>query len=138
MSRRRKRVLVVVCFPLGIMVFLLLFTKPSSPDGVYTSSENIGAVGDWYEEFANGKVTWVCHEDKEFTDRVAEGSYTKTKEGWLFFPGGKHPSAPCRVECRWYGLKLTSADGQREFMRRRLFRGRRPDWMLEHLPWCVQ
>ncbi len=138
MLRRRKSLFFAVFFPLGIVAVWLLLTKPTSPDGLYTSSGGIGAVGDWYEEFANGKVTWVCHEDKKSTVRVDDGSYTKNKEGWVFLPDAKGSNTPGRIECRWYGLWVTSEDGHREFIRRRLFHGRRPDWMLDHLPWWVQ
>ena len=138
MSRKRKRWLMIGGALVGIVLFLLFFTKPPTPAGRYVSSPSIGAVGDWYEEFSDGKVTWVLHEDADSTYRDAEGSYTKTEDGRVFMSGGKHPAPAIKIECFWYGLRMTTADGHREFMRRRLVRGRRPEWMLDHMPWWVQ
>ena len=121
----------------GGLVFFA-FTKPSSPDGRYVSSQYIGAIGDWYYEFSNGKVTWVCHEDKDYTYRHVDAEYTKTRDGWEVRANENHPSQGMKVECFWLGLRLTHADGSREFMRRRFVPGRRPQWMLHRLPWWVQ
>ena len=122
----------------AIGLILLFFTWPSSPDGLYVSSENIGAVGDWYYEFSDGKVTWVCHEDQDYTYRKIDGTYAKTSDGWVLTPNGKHSTGAIKIECFWSGLRLTFADGHREFVRRRFVRGRRAQWMLDHLPWWVQ
>lgn len=138
MPHRAKRVVVILGALLGIVMVLLLLTKPSSPEGLYVSSESIGAVGDWYEEFADGKVTWVLHEQEQDTYRKVEGSYAKIGDAWVFLSNGKQASTPVKIECSWFGRREIAADGHREFKRRRFIRGRRPDWMLRWLPWWVQ
>jgi hypothetical protein len=48
------------------------------------------------------------------------------------------PSNQINIDCSWFGVWFTYSDGTREFCHRRFVRGRRPDWMLERLPWWVQ
>jgi hypothetical protein len=137
MSVRRK-----VCVGAGgalivLALFLPVATRPSSPDGRYVASQNIGATGDWYYEFRGGKVYFVCHEDSTYAFREPLGAYFHTEEGW-FWTGIHSDDVPVRLQPSWVAMRLITRDGSHECWRRRFVPGRRPGWMLKWLPWSVQ
>ena len=129
------------------IVLALTLTKPRSPDGRYVTDPRIGAEGDHFWEFAEGKVFFVqhCYESAEFgweaqTDRILETRrYAKTKEGWFMYSDSHSSNVPpLRIEYSWIGLWIAEPDGPPTFLRRRLIPGFRPHWMFDWLPWCVQ
>jgi hypothetical protein len=129
------------------IVLALALTEPRSPDGRYVTDPRIGAEGDHFWEFAEGKVFFVQHlyENTEFgweaeTDRIPEPRrYANTKEGWFMFSDSRSSNVPpLRIEYSWIGLWVTEPDGPPMFLRRRLIPGFRPHWMLDWLPWWVQ
>jgi hypothetical protein len=125
---------------LGAICFLTL-TKPSSPDGYYVDVPGIGCVGDYWLEFSNGKVVWVNYEYEKpelkwkaaYNREVRRCNYSKTNNEWILVPHPK-PGAPgvvSRIECSWFGLTITTTNGESEFLRRRFFSGPRPKWLFE-------
>jgi hypothetical protein len=139
MKIHRKRLLLAGLILLSILVSAALLTKPGTPDGRYVASENIGAVGDWYYELANGKITLVVHEDSSATVRHQSGIYFRTNGVWVVRSrDGVPEEIPTILETSWFGVSSSAGTNSLNFMRRRLISGKRPDWMLDHLPWCIQ
>ncbi len=135
---RRKAFFWLFCILLAAFSSILFATKPQSPDGRYIASYKIALTGDYYYEFANGKVSFVS--DGKLgkpMHRNPEGTYFKTKDGWFWLPtdsnGKTYP--PVRLSVSWVGITISDYG---EFMQRRVINGRRSEWMLDHLPWCIQ
>ena len=134
----RPKVFVWTAGGIGVLAFIFLVcTRPSSPGGRYVASDRIGAIGDWYYEFSGGKVCFVCHEDATYTSRTAEGEYFRNEDSWIWTDTRRSNAVPVKVQPCWFGIRLSTPDGS-ETWRRRLVPGRRPDWMLESLPWAIQ
>lgn len=138
------------CWIGGVLLLVmaaLLVTKPTTPEGRYVASSSIGAEGDFYWEFANGKLFFVCH---SYADRTAGLSaqtyrkaerctYSKTNDGWYAYQDqGSSNALPSRIDVSWFGLSVIAPDGTREFFRRRFIGGTRPKWMFDNLPWGIQ
>ena len=141
MSPHRKQHFLIACVFLFVAVLALVATNPSSPDGRYVASSAIGAVGDWYYEFAGGKASLVIHEYEGSPIRDQLGVYFKTNGAWVFFAGKGMPRSnaiPTLLKSSWFGVSLSATNNSREFCRRRLIPGSRPDWMLRWLPWSIQ
>jgi hypothetical protein len=127
------------------VVMALVITRPATPNGRYVASEKFGFEGDWYYEFANGKLSMVVHEPDTnggtVMVRVDNGVFYRTNGAWVLWPRRGAPrsnSIPILLETSWFGVSLSASNSPREFLRRRWISGSRPRWMLDWLPWGIQ
>jgi len=139
MTFRRRNVVGVAIGVVLLGLVVLLAAERSSPDGLYVADVRLGAAGDYYYEFRGGKVDLVVCEDATSTSRLSEGVYSRGADGWVWaWDRGKHKEPVVKLRPSLAGLRVSFPDGSHFFLRRRLFTGRRPDWMQDHLPWGVQ
>jgi hypothetical protein len=134
----RKRFILIAGVALLAVIIAFAVTKPSAPSGRFVASSGIAAVGDFYWECSDGKVYFVSLEDDGGRSRDEMGTYFQTHDGWFFTYRHHTNWPPVRVECSWVGLTISNTNGSHEFWRRRILPMRRPDWMMDWLPWSIQ
>ena len=144
MARRKRYILFGGAGLLAIAAFLC-FTRPSTPAGRYVASSSIGACGDFYYELADGRMSFVVHEPNTnggtYSFRDPSGVYFQTNGAWVYFAGRdlrRTNPVPVYLQSSWFGLSMSYTNGTHDFLRRRLIPFRRPEWMLDWLPWCIQ
>ena len=125
-KRKHRRFWVCGILVLGLVLTALL-TEPSSPSGRYVADPTIAIDGDFYWEFADGKVSLVYDggRDDDF------GTYANPKNGWVWTNDrGRTKPNHYIIKCSWFGLRFYDESGKMVYgMRRRLLPGRHPAWM---------
>jgi len=142
---RRKRYILISGAGFFLIAVFLCFTKPSSPAGRYVASSSIGADGDFYYELADGRMSFVVHEPatngSTFSFRDPSGVYFQTNGTWVYFADRdlkRTNSLPVYLKSSWFGLSMSYTNSTHDFLRRRIIPFRRPQWMVDWLPWCIQ
>ena len=144
MCRRKRYFLmpIVVCI---VVAAVLCITKPATPAGRYVASSSMACGGDYYYELRDGQAFFVVQEPATnggtSTFRDKYGSYYETNEAWVLFNDRevRHSNAvPYHLTCSWFGVSISATNGYHAFDRRRFLPYRRPEWMLDWLPWCLQ
>ena len=126
-----------------VLAAVLAVTQPPSPAGRYVASAPLVISGDFYYEFAGGKVYFVDYEPSGVSRRNEVGAYFQTPAGWFYRVSlGTNAvaikTAPVKMVCSWAGVRLVDSSGKGELWRRRLMAGKRPEWMTLYLPWNLQ
>ena len=127
---------IAVIVPVAIVVLLLLALIPSAPNGRYVADSGIDAGTDFYWECSSGKLYFVSLSDGLEPAFDEWGKFSEVGDGWLLM-NSRHTNLVLNVKSSWAGLSLTYPDGTREFWRRRII-PRRPNWMIDSLPWSIQ
>lgn len=124
--RKRRRIIHVCCILALLLLGLACFTRPPSPSGRYVADSRIGIEGDFYWEFANGKVALVYEGGRDETF----GTYGRTPEGWCWTNDHGGGSTVFRLRCSWWQLRcFDETELQVGTMRRRVIPVLRPQWV---------